>query len=67
MLAEITARLTAARLRLAAGLASLVARAPTVLRELGPYAVIELMLPGGSVLALLLWLCQRRRKALATG
>ena len=30
-------------------------------RVLGPYAAIELLLPGGSVIALLLWLYQRRR------
>jgi hypothetical protein len=29
-------------------------------RTLGPYFAIELILPGGSVLALLLWLYRRR-------
>jgi hypothetical protein len=33
------------------------------LRDLAPYAVIELVLPGGSLLALLLWLYRRQRKA----
>lgn len=33
------------------------------LRELAPYAAIELVLPGGSLMALLLWL-YRRQKAL---
>jgi hypothetical protein len=33
------------------------------LKELGPYAMLELLLPGGSVLALTLWLYRRRRKA----
>jgi hypothetical protein len=33
------------------------------LKVLAPYALIELILPGGSVMALLLWL-YRRRKAL---
>lgn len=33
------------------------------LRELAPYALIELILPGGSVMALLLWLYRRQRKA----
>jgi hypothetical protein len=33
------------------------------LKALAPYALIELILPGGSVMALLLWL-YRRRKAL---
>jgi hypothetical protein len=32
------------------------------LRDLAPYAAIELVLPGGSVLALLLWLYRRQRK-----
>jgi hypothetical protein len=27
------------------------------LRRLGPYALIELLLPGGTIIALLLWLC----------
>jgi hypothetical protein len=33
------------------------------LRELAPYALIELVLPGGSVLAILLWLYRRQRNA----
>lgn len=32
------------------------------LKELGPYALMELLLPGGSVLALTVWLYRRRRK-----
>jgi hypothetical protein len=31
------------------------------LRAIGPYLAIELFLPGGSLLALLLWLSQRAR------
>lgn len=31
------------------------------LRSLAPYAAIELVLPGGSVMALLLWLYRRSR------
>jgi hypothetical protein len=31
------------------------------LKALAPYALIELILPGGSVMALLLWLYRRRR------
>lgn len=31
------------------------------LRELAPYALIELLLPGGSVLALTLWFYRRRQ------
>jgi hypothetical protein len=33
------------------------------LRDLAPYAMIELLLPGGSVLALTLWFYRRRKKA----
>jgi hypothetical protein len=36
------------------------------LKALAPYALIELVLPGGSVMALLLWL-YRRRKNLDNG
>ena len=32
------------------------------LRILAPYAMIELILPGGSLLALLLWLYRRHKK-----
>jgi len=31
------------------------------LRSLAPYALIELILPGGSVIALLLWLYRRQK------
>jgi len=41
--------------RLGAYTAAVLAR----LRDLAPYAVIELVLPGGSVIALLLWLYRR--------
>jgi len=34
------------------------------LRDLAPYAVLELVLPGGSLMALLLWLYRRRGAAL---
>ena len=34
--------------------------AVNLLRRLGPYAAIELLLPGGSLLALLLWLYRTR-------
>jgi hypothetical protein len=33
------------------------------LRYLAPYAVIELIMPGGSVMALLLWLYRRQKNA----
>jgi hypothetical protein len=32
------------------------------LRSLAPYALMELVLPGGSVMALLLWLYRRQKK-----
>jgi hypothetical protein len=64
-LAEFTARLIAARGSRAAGLAGQAGRVVALLRELGPYAAIELILPGGSLLALLLWLWRRRRPACA--
>jgi len=31
------------------------------LRDLAPYAAIELVLPGGSLMALLLWLYRRQK------
>jgi hypothetical protein len=37
-------------------------RSVTGLRELGPYALVELVVPGGSVLAVLLWLYRRHKK-----
>jgi hypothetical protein len=33
------------------------------LREIAPYAALELILPGGSLMAILLWLYRRRKKA----
>jgi hypothetical protein len=33
------------------------------LKDVAPYALIELLLPGGSVLALTLWFYRRRQKA----
>lgn len=37
----------------------LVPRIVALLRGIGPYALIELVLPGGSLIALLIWLCRR--------
>jgi hypothetical protein len=34
-------------------------RSLTVLRDCGPYVLIELLLPGGTLVALLLWLSRR--------
>ena len=41
----------------------MLARALTALRALAPYAAIELLLPGGSLVALVLWLYRRYKKA----
>jgi hypothetical protein len=38
-------------------------RALATLRALAPYAAIELLLPGGSLIALVLWLYRRYKKA----
>jgi hypothetical protein len=35
------------------------------LRQLAPYAAMELILPGGSVIALLLWFYRRQTEAFA--
>ena len=59
--AEGGVRFAAAWAPLGARMAGTMARVATVLRGLGPYAAIELILPGGSVLALLLWLYRRHR------
>jgi hypothetical protein len=37
-------------------------RFPSQLGALGPYLAIELLLPGGSLIALLLWLYQRKHQ-----
>jgi hypothetical protein len=37
------------------------------LKALAPYAMIELVLPGGSVMALLLWLYRQRKHRVAFG
>jgi len=40
-------------------------RLPGQLGTLGPYLAIELLLPGGSLIALLLWVLQRRQRKAA--
>jgi hypothetical protein len=40
-----------------------VSRIAGYFRDLGPYAAIELVLPGGSLIVLLLWLYRRRGNA----
>ena len=43
-----------------AGIAALLLkRAFALLRSLGPYALIEILLPGGTLIALLLWLARQ--------
>lgn len=42
-------------------LARWVARCAAGLREVAPYAAIEIILPGGSLMALILWLYRRRK------
>jgi hypothetical protein len=37
------------------------------LKALAPYALIELVLPGGSVMALLVWLYRRRKNVFGFG
>ena len=37
-------------------------RFPSQLGAIGPYLAIELLLPGGSLIALLLWLYQRKHQ-----
>jgi hypothetical protein len=39
-----------------------ITRGITGLRELGPYALVELVVPGGSVLAVLIWLYRRHKR-----
>jgi chromate transport protein ChrA len=52
------ARPTPVALKLSGYTAAVVAK----IRAVAPYALIELILPGGSVMALLLWLYRRQRK-----
>jgi len=37
-----------------------------LVRSLGPYLLVELLLPGGSIIAALLWLLQHRRSRRGT-
>ena len=46
-------------------LALWMARLLKLLHGVGPYAAIELLLPGGSLIALLIWLYRFRRVATA--
>jgi hypothetical protein len=58
-LSPFNARRTPVGPKLRAYTAAVLAR----LRTVAPYALLELILPGGSVMALLLWLYRRQRKA----
>jgi len=43
-------------------LTSVLMKGLAAVRELGPYAAVELLVPGGSVIAVLLWLYRRHRR-----
>jgi hypothetical protein len=45
------------------GIADWILRAAAALRDLGPYATIEFLLPGGSLVILLPWLYRRHKKS----
>lgn len=63
----VPAELIAEHIRVRTGIAGSIGRtAALLLRELGPYAAIEIILPGGSLLALLLWLYRRRKASSET-
>lgn len=62
VLAGFTARV-ARRIRAVAGVPYSPGSVLALLRALGPYAAIEFVLPGGSLLALLLWFYRRRFRA----
>jgi hypothetical protein len=44
------------------GLADWLARGIAAVRAIGPYAAIEIILPGGTLLAFLLWLYRRHQR-----
>jgi hypothetical protein len=43
------------------GVRDWIRKAIAIIKDLGPYAAIELILPGGSVIAVLLWLYRRSK------
>jgi hypothetical protein len=47
------------------GLAGWLAHIGAILKEIGPYAAIEIVLPGGTLLAVLLWLYRRHKRRYA--
>jgi hypothetical protein len=46
----------------AVGITGKIGRLLSGLRELAPYAAVELILPGGSLVALLMWLYRRHKR-----
>jgi hypothetical protein len=63
MMSTVTTSIVNARRRLAA--VELWAHTAIVvekIRAVAPYALMELILPGGSIMALLLWLYRRRKR-----
>ena len=56
-----TSAFSAGRLPVALKLSAYTAIVVAKLRAVAPYALIELILAGGSVMALLLWLYRRRK------
>jgi len=59
---ESPSALNAQRTPLAANWRAYAAGVIAKLKTLAPYALVELILPGGSVIALLLWLYRRQKK-----
>jgi hypothetical protein len=53
----------AEKVRTRARWAAWIALAVAGLKEIGPYVAIEIILPGGTLIALLLWLYRRRQSA----
>jgi hypothetical protein len=58
---EYMSSFNARRTPVAAKLMALTAAVVAKLRVVAPYALMELILPGGSVMALLLWLYRRQK------
>jgi len=59
---ESTSALDARHLPVALKLSAYTAIVVAKLRAVAPYALMELILPGGSAMALLLWLYRRQRR-----
>jgi hypothetical protein len=64
-LAQVAANVTLTLSRL--GAPAWVMRSVTVIKALGPYAAIEILLPGGTLIAIGLWLYRHYRKRKAAG